>query len=179
MNKGNIGIDESNHGNFPEIYVAAFSLKPEDIKLYARAKLEKTRCAKNVKNILKRVEFKYIVIERYYKQDFGVMGTKIIVLTEFFKAFPHINTAYIDGQLIPQIKTEVTKIIGKRKTPNIVDIIKGDKKIKLINMADRIAYYLFKNHTSDSEKASEIRAQYMKNLITPNLAQYANMLITS
>ena len=174
-----LGIDESNHGRFPEIYTATCSSDLEKIKIYDNANLEKIRCLKDIGTILDKTNFKYIVIEKVYKESFGIRGTKIIVLTEFFNAFKNVHTAYVDGELIDSVKTGVRDILGKNNTPNIADIIRGDKKIELINMADRIAYYLFRNYTGNTAATKEIRNKYLKNLITPNLAQYANILLTS
>ncbi len=118
-----LAVDESNHGQFPEIYVAAFSTNPEDVQIHKRLDLSKIRHKEEkIQNILITSNFKYIVIEKYYKRFFGICGTQIIVLSEFFKAFQRIDTIYLDGQLTKGVASGVKQVLGRKK-PNLLGIL--------------------------------------------------------
>ena len=60
MEKGWVGIDESNHGRSPEIYVAVFSIYPQDASPVIG--LKKNRNKGNLDLILKERDFRFILI---------------------------------------------------------------------------------------------------------------------
>ncbi len=170
---GFLGIDESNHGRVPEVFVAVYSQIPEDIKDIGG--LEKKRGNSTINEILCGRDYRHILIPAEVKEEFEQRHVQMIVLSEFAKCFGNLEKILVDGQVRAQIIEEVKKEISSIACPTIVGVEKGDTRIKLINIADQLANYLFrfyKNENSNKYSDKEKLAIHAK-CIVPDFEHYA------
>jgi glutaredoxin-related protein len=171
--RGYLGIDESNHGRYPEIFVAVFSTNPADIK--KRWNLEKKRNKGNIFSLLNGREFKHIRVTKDYGNFLDVNDISLIVFSEFIKFFKdNLELVIIDGEMKKGSNIEkLERILYPNPIPKIKVIPKADTKYEIVNVADRIAnllyrhYYHFKN-VRDSRK-------YFEYLITPKIEDYLGL----
>lgn len=175
VKKGYLGIDESNHGRYPEIYVAVYSMNKK--LLEDEGGLPKLRRNRNgIEKVLERNKFKWIRFgEEYKKREVHPNVIKIIAISEFMKAYTNLKTIYVDGDLQEGIIDKVNLF-----TPNInVEIknyIQGDNRFRIINYADRIAHHIFRLHSPRKRENEEKIKKLEKRMITPDLLSYLNYL---
>ena len=162
-----LGIDESNHGKFPEIFVGAFSNRDKDI---TKGDIGKIRKKGRQNNVIGSRQFRYIIMSREYGELFGSYGAMAFVsYAELIRTFPNIKRVIIDGKI-----SESEKIIRGLEfvldeMPEIDFIPKADIIIPIVNTADCIANSLYRYHTSNPR---EEKSHHLRNLITPDIKQY-------
>ena len=177
MTKTYLGVDESNHGRFPEIYVGVFSGKKMDTHLSEKASIPKLRKTKrDISSYLGQRPYKHIVIPEEFKAEFETHGIQIIVLSEFIQYFEKLSKIIMDGNLDEKVIEYIKKINHPNKIPFIQGVPDGDKKVRLVNIADSVAYQLFRHYTSKFEKDEKTKGIYLKHLLTPKLEDYSRKL---
>ena len=148
-----VGFDESNHGKFPEVYVAFYSNIPTDIE--KRSGLSKKREQNsNIIKIYKKREYTFLVMQEYeYKRTpsedlLGIIAASLMQ-GKINKDLEKLILLF-DGKLDDKKRNRIKRIISETYSLEYNNIAlrygaKFDKKYKLVNLADQMAYYIFKN----------------------------------
>ncbi|MDP7141007.1 MAG: hypothetical protein QF362_04700 [Candidatus Woesearchaeota archaeon] len=166
-----LGIDESNHGRFPEIYVCVpseFEKDIEEITLFSKVRKKKF--------IPKNEEYRHIIISELHKDMLGDMGISIATTVEFIQFFDRDKTlekVIVDGECKGHTIEEIERTLYPHHIPKIEFIAKADKKLKVVNEADRIAYSLNKYY--NEERHGE-KGKYLKHLLTVKLEDYSELI---
>ncbi len=163
-----LGIDESNHGRFPEIFVGAPSNKDKYIR---KEDMEKIRHKGEQKGVIGSKEFKYIIIHREHKELFKPNGVIFVIYAELIRAYSDIEYVIADGETSTSV---LEKIINGlefvlENVPRIDSVPQADETIPIVNTADCIANRLYRYHTSQPRGT---KALYLRHLITPNFREY-------
>lgn len=147
-----VGIDESNHGRYPEIFVGVFSTLTQDIKNSSYPKSRKKK--ENIEKKLGNRDYSFTLLN---KQDFYRVPEKDLgglVTSSLIKPFSGIETIkkfdiYLDGEKkfydIEHTKEMVSNLCEISKSD--ISIYSGkqfDRIYYVVNLADSIAYQLFK-----------------------------------
>jgi len=171
MSNGFLGIDESNHGGSPEIFVGVYSSNDEDI--VEMLKLSKKIKDKDIFPLLEDRDFRFIKMLYDDKEEFTYNQIKLLIINEFIQIFqPKLTVVdgFVDESILEKLKTinPETKINCEPK---------ADEKYKLVNISHRIANNL---HTSYNKKNGREHERYMNKfeeyLIEPNYDFYKNNL---
>ena len=195
------GFDESNHGNWPELFVFLPSNNSFDIRQISRGK---NRDIENIPLTERFLDAKYIVIngdnieykENLNKKKQGIFYSflRVMVLSEFIRAFPGLEMIIADGEIpekVIEVVREVTRYNGELKAQKDADI-----QFDIVNEADHFAYLLFmrdkalreSQHKTVGElikrfKAKEIiplilqpSAEIESHKITPHIEEYLPFL---
>lgn len=186
-----IGIDESNHGNWPEIIVAAWSLNPKSI-LWHEEKLPKKRTAKSISFLSTLGSFRHMIIPEEYEllvnaETRGVFYklVKIVSVCEFLKSFSEVRHVIIDGESPEDVLEEIKKqIYHNRYKPKIESLKSADQRILIVNLADSIAYRLYSHYSGidgvEHKPLGEIkqnqRSTLLQSLVTPVFENYLDLL---
>jgi hypothetical protein len=169
----NIGLDESNHGRYPEIYVAVFSYQDQDL-IKSSDKIPKWR--RNHKDIFSRIgnrDYSFLLfndidhekINPHYKKLGFILFS---LLNEKYLGIP--LRIYIDGELYPKSEDFIKEYLCNlsnidRKNIEIFSGKKYDSKIKLVNIADEIAHYLSFKRTKPLELIFDPHIRYLDYVI--------------
>ncbi len=145
----NIGLDESNHGCTPEIWVAVFSRNPSDLEIRGFKKRKK-----NYESFIEEIaprdyRFAYAshdLYERYLGHDLQARIAAALSIPYLEKEFGLVNFI-IDGveplTYEGQAKKRISNICGfPEDRINLIFGANLDKKMKIVNYADGIARYL-------------------------------------
>ncbi|MDP2750751.1 MAG: hypothetical protein Q8O89_08025 [Nanoarchaeota archaeon] len=172
---GYVGIDESNHGRVPEIFVAVYSSNLSDIERINE--LPKRRNKKEIGDILEATDFKHIIISQEYRNLMTDQGMLLVAVSELVNGFSEqnysIDMVFVDGQVKERTLNEIRKNI-KPACNRILFEPNADKTFPVVNLADYIAnglhrhYAHFKN-VYDNKK-------YWDKLITPDIKRYREQL---
>ncbi|MBS3122092.1 hypothetical protein J4434_04370 [Candidatus Woesearchaeota archaeon] len=178
--KAYLGIDESNHGRFPEIYVGVYSQFPQDIKESTEI-LPKRRNNGNVFSELGGRQFKHLLIPEDYKIIYGPHNIRLIAYSELIAGFSGENVGdlervilervIIDGPLREEDLRKLRQFVSS--TPHINSDAQNDTKFEIVNLADRVANLLHRYYTSSKSDSS----LYVPYLITPDLRKYDKLLV--
>ena len=158
-----LGIDESNHGRTPEIYVSVLSTDPEEIIRSAEA-LPKLRKKVDLDRLFADYPICFAVLNRDHINEFGYNGVKAPTIRRLIKG--HISEidlrrtiVLVDGEAASQTTKDlegmVSKDFGEKVSRSQFQFIEeGDIFYPVINLADRVAYQLYliyKNISSDTQ----------------------------
>ncbi|MBN1385771.1 hypothetical protein JW968_02210 [Candidatus Woesearchaeota archaeon] len=171
--KGYAGIDEKNHGSFPEIYVAVFSMNPGFLKQFKG--LSKSHNPNpDISEYLKPDKaFRYIVLTKEQKEAMGYTKAKIMVVAELIRSLSPLEIAAIDG-CIPREPMRMLKwLTGPQRPSEIRSGKKFDKRYPLVNDAHHAAHILYKYETD--ELYARNRDTCREFMITPNLDAYIHL----
>ena len=166
-----LGIDESNHGRFPEIFVGVSSNRDKDIE---ERVLEKIRDKRRQGILAGRKEFRYILVPSDYRKLFDSYHAMIfVVYAELIKAYPQTEHVIIDGE-----NRESERILKGlefilKNVPQIEFIPKADMIIPIVNAADCIANRLIEYRTSQPKKS---KTRYVERIITPDFREYSSII---
>jgi len=142
-----LGIDESNHGKYPEYYVAVYSPFLSDIA--KTTGLPKQRRRRTVESFLGQRDFRYFEITERYKESIGSYhATRIIALSRLINSFDNLGTVFIDGDLNSEVIEEIERVLYPSAIPKIETGPRGDTTILLVNMADALANILYRHSAS-------------------------------
>ncbi|PJE81632.1 hypothetical protein COU58_01660 [Candidatus Pacearchaeota archaeon CG10_big_fil_rev_8_21_14_0_10_32_42] len=172
-----IGVDESNHGRFPEIIVSCASTNKDYIKVKKFSKKRKKIESKRIKTF-KGFPYKYMI----FTENFGFIlnreNYKTIAIGEFSRFYSKegiVESIFMDGN-IPEHQVEkifeMLYEIDKR-----IEFCFGkdlDKKLKIVNEADNRANFLYRYYRDSPEKN---KAKYLDYLLIPDLRKYEKFLI--
>ncbi len=160
-----IGIDESNHGRFPEIFVGVYSHFPSDtsINFYERIKPPSlfARLAKR--------NWRYLIVSETDYKNFGPHEIKVYTATSLITALnPQENflEIFVDGELRRKEREEIKEIITK--TLNLTFLCvevrpliksrrgKYQKTNHITLLADSLANYLYRQKTLEELVSGKI-----------------------
>ncbi|MEM3405590.1 MAG: hypothetical protein QW117_01285 [Candidatus Pacearchaeota archaeon] len=175
-----VGIDESNHGKYPEIFVAAYSNK-EEYSIYLQNPIKKDRKHLELNEKLRKVRYNFLILQEYdinrmkevIKKDKRInLSVRSIVFSSLLKGITRYYKDYsleilIDGDLkIEELKSTKSLISKIERIPEenifLYSGIKFDEHILIVNYADEIAHFLFRKKTLEdiiSEKYCSIRKE--------------------
>lgn len=150
-----VGIDETNHGLFPEIFCGVRSKRRNDT--LEKNKLNKERADfSGILEEVKKREYSFLLLAS--KEDYRRVGNdKIqgVVAASLLSGIP-INfeelDIFFDGDLTKRIQDYMRDIVSEHLVlpKDAVSIYQGgeyDERIPLVNLADGMARYLFRKHT--------------------------------
>lgn len=171
---GYLGIDESNHGRFPEIFVAVHSefdcdTKPayslsEPLETIYKKQIPKVKKKRNIEitDIVKKRDFKYLLLTEDYKDRFGYEGVRAIAYAELIKSFSPLELVLIDREIDPMLRENIARIVHPLPLPDIIAESNADHRYPVVNMADHIARKLFRYYQPfKNERAYLKYADYM------------------
>ncbi len=177
--RGFLGMDESNHGRFPEIFVAVYSRDPSMVNRRTLAKWDGKRAQSP---LLRRGEYSHIIVPDYYGRILqSDMNIRLMVVAEFIR---HFNDVYgdlelvvIDGTPLEGEHQRLKELARPYSLPRIVHEPKADVTFPIVNEADRIAHVLFRYYRDTPHH--ELSKKYLKTLITPRVEDYMTLVITN
>ena len=177
---GYLGIDESNHGRYPEIFVGVYSTITKDKK-----KNEFSKIRRNIRSIDKEIsqnglerDYMFISIPEEYSEYLNRDQLALVAISELivYHDIPSnvggttLDMVLVDGNRSCSEVDKIKEIIHPH-SPKINCIPKGDKFYRIVNFADLAAHALFKNYTSSSPKHS-LEDTLDEKIITPDLNKY-------
>lgn len=154
------GIDDSNHGNFPEIWAAVFSNNFEDIvpKGYLRRRA-------NLKLLTQDISFRdyrFLEVSREESERLGesLLARVAVSLVTDYRFHNHFNKLelLIDGRVTREDKKRIREsLCGFQTGTNIKGICKvGNYKYpKILAIADELAHHLFCNCSREQTAQDE------------------------
>tara|TARA_Y100000310_G_scaffold311437_1_gene357711 strand:+ start:427 stop:987 length:561 start_codon:yes stop_codon:yes gene_type:complete len=171
-----IGIDESNHGRFPEIFVAVRTYRKSDIK--PKDGLSKCRENGEIYAILEGRDFRYITVSSEMGAELSLDETKVLVFSSFIRYFDAatrnpLSRVIIDGYVEDRLFEDVGRLIYPISLPLIIAETKADKIYPIVNVADRVANLLHRHHHN---KRNEKLAQYAGKRLDLSLEDYLGLL---
>lgn len=157
-----VGLDECNHGGFPEIFVGTFSQKPKHV---SKTRRKKERVPEEIR---KRLDFPHFFYELSEKVSKGVPQEYLmsLILYSLTKSYLDKNPTddyisfFIDG-LFPEktIKSLEEVLRANFNVSKIVCEAKLDEKRYLVNTADALAslyFHLDKQERNTSPHKTEL-----------------------
>jgi len=170
-----LGIDESNHGQFPEIITGCVSSKVEDIE-EKNEKIGKHRKKQSLETVIGKKPFSHVVA---YQSDVdmigGIYALKTVVYTELIKNTLDVKLVLIDGKHPDAIFNAMEALLYPNRLPEIKRKQDGDQYWPLVNRADQIAYALFRYYGRGGHPIQQ--STYGKRLLQPNMEEYAEKMV--
>ncbi len=166
-----LGIDESNHGQLPEIFVGVLSDYLWDIA-WKDKQFGKRRNRNQIEALLEGRDFRFVSIS----EEFGIKladkdDRKIVAFTELLEYFDCVTNVYIDGDISDYVIAEVKKQLWPRMINTYYGPY-GDRSWSLVNIADTVAYQLYKYIITQVGAPHD---KYMAFEITPNERRYTHL----
>ena len=179
-----MGIDESNHGNFPEIFTAVFSDSYKEI-IYGGHNLSKLRHSSGkyqlkVENILRDTNFNFSVFPNQYREFQSYFS--VVFLYEALKRVRPDEVIFdgSDGIIFRNLEKLQRDLYNNhnRYKPKIIIEEKADISYPLVNKADALSYYLFHIYRSakPSRKVKHKRRMVSSKIWTPDFVQVRQTL---
>ncbi|PIN91022.1 hypothetical protein COU57_02335 [Candidatus Pacearchaeota archaeon CG10_big_fil_rev_8_21_14_0_10_32_14] len=150
-----IGVDESNHGKYPEIIVASFSQDPFTIQ---ERTIPKQRIHKSTFLETLECDYSFLLLKSSDRERLNYSDLMAnIIGSLLYGKISQFNTSHIfvDGELKNLQGKEVDDL--KRNIANIIQAPKSritlksgpdfDRTYPLVNIADGIAHYIFSKLT--------------------------------
>jgi len=182
MKKRYLGIDESNHGRYPEVFVGVCSSFDSDI---TPTRLSKHRVESSIEKIIGQREWAYCLVPAIARKFLDAHSIRIMAFVELVTYFKNNNKhdsldlILIDGDATAfelRKTLELSKVKGET---NIRAGKDGDRIYNLVNMADYVAWHLFHIYSRKrhSEKLSLYESDNMTRLINEDIIkQYAQCI---
>ncbi len=180
-----IAIEESNHGRFPEVFVSVgyqhfgdiLPVNPDGERIFKKRKGE----WKNnmIGYLLRGRHYRHLLIEEEFKKRLGPGGISVVVLTEFIsyysEYFPNLCGVHVDGEIKKGVVPDVYSILEEEgfkrgDLPNVLPVFHGDSTVPLINMADYVAHFLYKQYDKNPDTKD-----FESTRLYPNLEYYVEM----
>ena len=154
---GYLGIDESNHGRYPEIFVGVYSTITKD-----KRKSEFSKIRRKIRSIKKEIsdnglkrDYRFVSIPEEYSEYLTRDQLALVAMSELivFHDIPSnvcgstLDTVLIDGNRACSEVDKIKEIIYPHK-PKINCVPKGDKLYRVVNLADLTANALFREYSS-------------------------------
>lgn len=169
---GYLGLDESNHGRYPEVFVAVYSRYPQDIIYREKPMLKRRKKPSHLPQLGDR-EFRHILILREHRDILGTEGNvRVMVLAEFIKNFKGLELVIVDGDPNSHEIESLHKVIAPSECPQILYTTRADVTYPIVNQADSVANHLFRYY----KKSTREKKKYLKKLITPRIEDYCTLL---
>jgi hypothetical protein len=148
-----VGVDESNHGRFPEIFVAVASLNYQDSLIFPDSK--KVRKEQQLVSSLRIRDYRYSVISEEHYKRYSAKNIMPLVSSKLIESFSlecEFLNCYIDGEFRSDQKKLLEGLIKNQESlifqsVSIKDVPKGDKRQTnyIISLADGWASWIAKN----------------------------------
>jgi len=145
-----IGIDESNHGRFPEVFVAFASSIRNDSRIIPEFP-EITQ--QNIFDLMRKRDYRYALICKRHYEDYGNLGLIAQIASELIIDFDFVPSSlniYVDGELKREQRTITKELVaGKLNIPSQRILVKGVPKHKrndtnlLIALSDELANLIY------------------------------------
>lgn len=154
-----ISYDESNHGRFPEICVSVFSHNPADVLKYSSPTSKKHSLKDNFLPLLISRDYNILLLNQSEKNKINekeLLGRILASLTYSKLQYSHSElNFFIDGQWqkpkLDYARDIIREITSMNKNKIKLKCGKDfDKLYPLVNLADQIAYWHFKNSTPET-----------------------------
>jgi len=148
-----IGIDSTNSGRHPEVYVAVFSEFASDVIVKNHGRNMRAS-GFYLEQMLSQRDYRYLMIENPAKYEYKeiIAKTSSLMINDFIKDKSSSLEIYIDGFLLSEQKDDVknkTSILCNipKESIQVYDVVKGKKKHgntnELIFLADgKARWYL-------------------------------------
>lgn len=167
-----VGIDETNHGRYPEIFVAAYSNNQKDVLTASNPVYAKKRHShKGLPAKLTHRGYSFVIITRDLLEAYSeeeIFGAVISSLIAPIRE-PNPLEIHIDGDISPKKEEQMFRYLDERSRMKGRKIIWGpklDMRTPLVNLADETACWLF--HKS-LEKLTENPHEVMLSLLNQKI----------
>ncbi|MCR4284558.1 MAG: hypothetical protein NUV97_00755 [archaeon] len=174
----NLGVDESNHGKVPEIFVGCFSANPEDALIEEEGTYSKRR-SNQIQRPCFQIPFKHLLFSEDHKRIVGAPNLPLIAvgtLASFvYGAYSKLGGVYLDGEL-NEAQTRALEKILHSICPGM-GLFTGaalDTRVRLVNEADNRANML---HRYYSQGSGGRRDKYLDSLLDPQIRRFRGYLI--
>jgi len=162
-----LGIDETNHGCWPEIYVGVGSMDPA-LGIRNDAFWNNGKHFHTIEEILAGDEYRIIKIDEAEQKRFSANGIKAIIIIELTKYFAPEREIF-DGHVNNKIRGYAEIGLYPNELHEFIAQKRADKNIPVVIKADRIASILYKNYIK-SGKNMEDHEDY---ILKPNFEEYS------
>lgn len=171
-----LGIDESNHGHDPEIFVGVYSDNPFDIlsnRFLRRPRLpKKRRIGRFLEDALKQeCDFHYLYLPDEFKANFGEELMKVIAIAELIKAGNGIEKVIFDGKIRLEYRSALRLALPGKELPSCGVYTHADQKYPIVNMADNVANIILR-----LKQNGGVPEEYLPHKLFPDLAYYKSIL---
>ena len=179
-----MGIDESNHGSFPEIFTAVFSNSYKDLE-YRGHNLSKLRYSDRdyqikIEKMLRNTNFNFSVFPNQFREFQSYFS--VVFLYEALKRIKP-NEVIFDGSdgVIFRNSEKLQRDLydnHNRYKPKIIIGEKADISYPLVNKADALSYYLFHLYrgAKPSKRVKHKRREVSSKMWTPDFVQVKETL---
>ena len=160
----NVGIDESNHGRYPEVFTGVASCFERDINEGVFPK--KRGNHKTLFGHLNKRDYSFLFLEENDLKRIGpenLLGTicASLIMGFDFEQFEKIRF-WLDGEITFGKKAEVRKVISYYSKRPVKQIkIEGgprfDQTYGIVNLADELAHYIFRKTTIEENSRNPHR----------------------
>jgi len=168
-----LGVDESNHGKLPEIFVGCYS---KDSSKIIKGDFGKPR---NERDPFPKATYQHIVFDTKEDRIVGRTNFQVIAACELVRRVNRIRRLeklFIDGKIMKRTLCKLEKMMNHFLPRTELIFGKGlDKKIPLVNTADRMAYLLYLYYSATSKTPKN---QYLNTIVTPRLEDYFKFIDT-
>lgn len=143
-----IGVDES--GEFRDIYVAVFSSLDSDTMIHNNREYTRNFREEILLQELAGRDYSFLQLDREERKLVKLLpGVILASLIKGEDIAQDINI-YLDGFLKPYKKIYAKEVISEATglVKDRIEINTGkdlDRRVKIVNLADKLAYFLFKN----------------------------------
>lgn len=142
-----LGIDESNHGKFPEVFAGVLSFDPRDSEFSEKKLGKKRNSRRSVEDWLSHRPFRYVKMTRHFKETNSLHSLDLMLLSSasLIKASSvdePLNKVLIDGNLSSEMIEGLYRMIHPLN-PHIYASESGDQHYPVVNLADLTAYKLY------------------------------------
>ncbi|MCF7799353.1 hypothetical protein K9M74_05620 [Candidatus Woesearchaeota archaeon] len=177
-----VGIDESNHGWFPEIFVGSYSPSTDNLVRgnFPKKRIKKRNQTKNYARKFANIPYVHTIFSETSKNIIGKVNIPVVAICElarYVNGVSPVDTIFVDGELLlEQVETIERLIYDFNKSTKLHAEPRLDKKIRLVNEADNRANHFHHYYSSHPDKGTRMD-KYVDNLITPRLEAYKPYLI--
>ncbi|MCR4327385.1 MAG: hypothetical protein NUV46_02290 [Nanoarchaeota archaeon] len=173
-----LGLDESNKGLFPEIYVACTSHnKNHTLEGKTFPKKRKKEEEKRIKTFI-GLPYKHILFTKDFENLLNRENYKTVAIGEFSKFYSfnnNIKKIFMDGELNNNQVEKILEMLHRINKKIKFQYGKClDQKIRIVNEADNRANFLFRYYRDSPEKN---KTKYIDTLLIPDLKGYEKFLI--
>ncbi|MFW6231409.1 MAG: hypothetical protein ACOC32_05310, partial [Nanoarchaeota archaeon] len=168
-----LGIDESNHGRFPEIFAGIYSDSERDLKKgeYSKLRHRKGTIAGKIRENNAPREYRHVVIPQEYTKLFSKNQLGLIAMSELIKhGGSDLEQVIIDGEKNLDDISKLKELVHP-SAPKVLFVPKGDKTYRLVNLADFTAYRLFKEYTGHTTE-KDLEERFADFIVTPRIEDY-------
>lgn len=169
----NLGVDESNHGRFPEIFVCSYSCTPKDVEEGCFPKQRR-----KTKRSFKNIPYYHTIFTEDLALDIGMKNFPILAFCEFVTTVGKkhaLERVFIDGDPHgAQLEAMVRFLSMYSPRTKLCYGPELDMKYRLVNEADNRANHLYRYY---SKKDLLIKSDYNDTLLSPCIEDFEEYLL--